>query len=143
MSTFSAGQPAAVRQPYQKHSHLDWEYPTEAFDFVVSNQTMHHFWPEQKVQVYRNILCALKPSGAYLESDFYVEAIHAEQYRRRYQAIMAQAREQAEAGRFHIDIPNTIEVQKQLLLNAGFRSVEVLEEHIRLRWSGGILKARK
>lgn len=59
------------------------------------------------------------------------------------QTIMSQSPKQKEAGTYHIDIPNTIDVQRKLLSNAGFQTVDVLEAHIRPRWSGGILKAGK
>ena len=60
-----------------------------------------------------------------------------------YETILSQAPERARAGAYHIDIPNTIEIQRQVLLDAGFQTVDVLEAHIRPRWSGGILRAGK
>ena len=124
-------------------SHLDWDYPAEAFDIVVSSQTMHHFFPEQKLGVYRVIRKALKPGGIYVESDFYVDAARAEQYRRQYDAHMSQLPERTQAGQYHIDIPRTIDEQIRLLSDAGFRIVEVVEAHIRAEWSGGTLRAVK
>jgi tRNA (cmo5U34)-methyltransferase len=132
-------------------SYLDWEYPVSAFDFAVSSQTMHHFWPEQKAGIYRSVHNALRSGGYYIESDFYVDPLHMAQYQQRYKTVMSQAREQGEqeeqeqggAGKYHIDIPTTLDIQQQLLLAAGFQTVEVVESHIRLRWSGGIVKAGK
>lgn len=124
-------------------SYFDWNYPCDEFDIVVSVQTMHHFEPEQKIGIYRSIHKALKPGGCYIESDFYVDTIAMEQYSRRYETIMQQVSERSEAGIYHIDIPNTIEIQRQLLSDAGFQTVKIVESHIRPRWSGGILKAGK
>ena len=42
-------------------SYVDWQYPENAFDIVVSNMTMHHFWPEEKTEIYRKVRIALKP----------------------------------------------------------------------------------
>ena len=121
-------------------SYLNWEYPQDTFDLVVSSATMHHLWPEDKVKVYRKILSTLKPGGAYIESDFIVDTAHSEQYRRRYEIITAGLPEKAKAGEYHIDIPLTVDVQKELLEKAGFRIVEVLDENIN-RGNGAILRA--
>jgi len=126
-----------------KASYLDWEYPQSAFDLAVSHATMHHFWPSEKLEVYRKILNALKPGGWYVESDFIVDAIQHEQYRRRYERITAGLPRRARAGEYHIDIPLTVETQVKLLLEAGFERVEVLEEALKPRSSGAILKATK
>ncbi|NSW90134.1 MAG: GNAT family N-acetyltransferase [Firmicutes bacterium] len=37
-------------------SYIDWEYPKEFFDYVISSCTMHHFMQDIKVGIYRNIL---------------------------------------------------------------------------------------
>ena len=123
-------------------SYLDWEYPDDAFDFVVSNMTLHHLRPEEKVEVYRKILSTLKPGGAYIEGDFIVDALMARQYERRYEIITARLPDKAKAGEYHIDIPCTLDVQKKLLRDAGFSVVEVLDDNIN-RGNGAILKARK
>jgi len=124
-------------------SYFNWQYPEKFFDIAVSSQTMHHFRPEQKTKVYHNLCKALKTDGFYIENDFYMDAVGSEQYRRRYEVIMSGISEQADTGQYHIDIPCTIEVQLELFLDAGFRTVEVLESHIRASGSGGILKAGK
>jgi RimJ/RimL family protein N-acetyltransferase/phospholipid N-methyltransferase len=123
-------------------SYIDWPYPENAFDIVVSNMTMHHLWPEQKVAIYRKILGALKTGGSYIEGDFIVDAIAAEQYKRRYETITANLPDKAKAGEYHIDIPFTLDVQKKLLCQAGFGVVDVLDSTIN-SGNGAILKARK
>jgi RimJ/RimL family protein N-acetyltransferase/ubiquinone/menaquinone biosynthesis C-methylase UbiE len=125
-------------------SYLDWEYPDNTFDIVTSRATMHHLWEKEKVEVYRKILKSLKPGGGYIENDFMVDAIAAEQYQRRYENITASLPNKAKAGEYHIDIPFTLEVQERLLRDAGFNSVEVLENDIKPRnGSSATLKARK
>lgn len=126
-------------------SYLDWAYPEETFDIVTSHATMHHFYPEEKVEVYRKILGTLKPGGAYIEGDFILnDAIYAEQYRRRHEAITEGLSKKAKAsGEYHVDLPLTLDVQIQLLEDAGFNSVEVLEEDFRVHGSRAILKAVK
>lgn len=124
-------------------SYVDWAYPEGAFDLIVSSNTMHHLWPDEKVAVYRKLLGALKPGACYVENDFIVDAAQSEQYRRRYEIITASLPAKAKPGEYHIDIPLTLEAQQKLLLDAGFRSVEVLEAHIKPSGSGAILRAEK
>ena len=131
------GQIAVVQASY-----LNWMYPQEAFDIVVSNMTMHHLWPEEKIEVYRKIFGALKPGGLYIEGDFIVNALMAEQYRRRYAIIAANLPHKAKAGEYHIDIPCTVEAQQALLCTAGFGVVELLDDEIN-RGNGALLRAKK
>jgi len=124
-------------------SYLDWAYPKKAFEIVTSHATMHHFYPEEKVKIYRKFLSALKPGGSYIEGDFILgDALYAEQYRRRHEAITEGLSEKAKAaGEYHVDLPLTLDVQIKLLRDAGFNSVEVLEEDFRVHGSRAILKA--
>ena len=123
-------------------SYIDWAYPENAFDIVVSNMTMHHLWAEEKTGVYRKILKTLKPGGVYIEGDYIVkDTLLAEQYRRRHGAITANLPEGAGAGEYHIDIPFTLEVQLNLLNGAGFESVEVVDDNIN-RGNGAIIIAK-
>jgi hypothetical protein len=66
----------------------------------------------------------------------------AEQYRQRYKIITANLPDKAKAGEYHIDIPCTLDVQKKLLQEAGFCSVEILDDKIN-RGNGAILKVRR
>jgi tRNA (cmo5U34)-methyltransferase len=126
-------------------SYFDWAYPTEVFDIVTSHATMHHFYPEEKTEVYRKFFGTLKPDGSYFEGDFIVaDALLAEQYRQRHEAITEGLTEKEKAtGEYHVDIPLTLEVQLQLLQDAGFTSVEILEDETKFHGSRVILKARK
>ena len=124
-------------------SYLDWEYPQDMFDLVVSSATMHHLWSEEKVAVYRKVLRTLKPGGSYMESDFIVDAALSVQYQRRYEIITAALPQKSKAGEYHIDIPFTVDVQRKLLQEAGFETIEVLDENIRPRGSNAILRATK
>jgi tRNA (cmo5U34)-methyltransferase len=124
-------------------SFADWEYPPEAYDIVASNAAMHHFWHDEKIAIYKKILGTLKPGGYYIEGDFIVDGMHSEAYRRRYEMIVAGLPYRAEGGEYHIDIAFTVEVQVGLLRAAGFSAAVVLDDHVRLRGSGAILKATK
>ena len=122
-------------------SYLDWSYPETAYDIVVSNMTMHHLWPDEKIEVYHKIHSTLKPDGCYIEGDFTMDDIGVEQYKRRYEMITASLPQKAESGEYHVDIPCTVETQIKLLHDAGFNLVEILHEIN--RGNGVILQAKK
>jgi tRNA (cmo5U34)-methyltransferase len=126
-------------------SYISWDYPENAYDVVVSSVTMHHLWPDEKAGVYRKILNTLKPGGWYIEDDFIVDEIMAEQYRRRYEIVISNLpdADKVKAGEYHIDIPCSLDMQIKLLNNAGFSYVEILDENIQLSDSGAIIKAIK
>ncbi|MCL2509134.1 MAG: bifunctional GNAT family N-acetyltransferase/class I SAM-dependent methyltransferase [Oscillospiraceae bacterium] len=128
-----------------KASYTDWDYPQKAFDIVTSHAMMHHLFPEEKTGVYRKILGAIKQGGAYIEGGFIVgDALLAEQYRRRHEAITEGLTEKEKAsGEYHVDVPLTLDVQIQLLQNAGFASVEVLADETMLQYCRVILEAKK
>jgi tRNA (cmo5U34)-methyltransferase len=132
------GQITAVQASY-----LDWPYPEESFDIVVSNQTMHHFFPEEKKAVYRKILSALKPGGFYVEGDFMVDEMLSEQYLRRYEAAVSRMAERPKPGEYHIDIPFTAETQRRLLMESGFGAAETMHDETNERGGYAILRALK
>jgi tRNA (cmo5U34)-methyltransferase len=125
-------------------SYIDWQYPAAAFDYALSVNTMHHFWENQKLGIYRKILGALKPGGCYIESDYMVDEIMMEQCRRRYwQIVESQGIANSTGGFLHIDIPFTPMLQKQLLTFAGFSMVRSYIERIEPEGSKAILVATK
>jgi tRNA (cmo5U34)-methyltransferase len=124
-------------------SYLTWDYPEAEFDYVISVNTMHHLLPEPKMQLYRMINRTLKPGGMYCESDYMVDEARMEQYLACYQRIIDHGTIFRQNGFYHIDIPFTIAIQKELLLKGGFGNVEVFFENIKLTGSGAVLTARK
>jgi tRNA (cmo5U34)-methyltransferase len=133
------GQIAVVQASY-----LDWQYPSEAYDYALSANTMHHFTEPVKVDIYRNILKALKPGGMYIEADFMVDDVRMEQYRRRCRRIMeAAGMGGEEPGALHADMPFTPMLQRELLRSAGFSTVYSYKENIRLQGSGAVIVSRK
>jgi tRNA (cmo5U34)-methyltransferase len=125
-----------------KASYFDYDYPENAFDIVVSNQTMHHFLPEQKLPLYRDLFKTLKPGGFYIECDFIVDEPLAKAYWARYERIMKNNPAE-EIGSYHIDIPCDLEMQKDLLHRAGFSPVIVLDDGTCEKNSFAILRAEK
>ncbi len=124
-------------------SYVDWSYPKGEYDLVISSNTMHHFRDAEKVAIYLKIQSSLRVGGGYIESDFIVDAWCEKQYEKRYNQFMERIGRAAEPGEFHIDIPFTIAHQTRLLKEAGFETIEVLDDSVQPRWSGAILRAER
>ncbi|MBQ8368560.1 MAG: DUF4111 domain-containing protein [Clostridia bacterium] len=96
------------------------------YDCAVSFETMHHFTPEKKAGLYRKIADALTPDGCYIECDYMVDTQAQEDHwfaeNRRIRALQ----NIPEDAFFHFDTPCTMENQRQLLLDAGFTTVELV-----------------
>ena len=103
-------------------SYFDCELGVSVFDAAVSLETMHHFEPERKLELYRNIRNALKPGGLYIECDYMITDA-AEQERLFAECARVRTEEGIPEGEFyHFDTPCTVEFQKKLFLDAGFAS---------------------
>jgi RimJ/RimL family protein N-acetyltransferase/phospholipid N-methyltransferase len=134
-------QSQAAQLEIIQDSYLTWEYPEAEYEGVVSVNTMHHLPQEEKIGLYDKIRRSLKPGGIYIESDFMVDQAMMEQYQARYKRITGDLPIQ-QNGYYHIDIPFTVEVQKGLLLKAGFNEVNVFYEDIKPKGSVAILTAK-
>ncbi len=146
----SAGMLDLLRQAYADRleqitvvqaSYLDWPYPKESFDYALSTYSLHHFLPERKTAIYRNILAALKNGGLYLEADYMVREKEMTEALRQYHEHMAALG--GETGDYHIDIPFTPQVQLQLLRDAGFACATVELEDLDSPRPSAVLRAAK
>lgn len=109
----------------QAGSYLILPLGKNKYDYVVSVMTLHHLLPETKLKIYRKIKNALKTGGKYVEGDFIVSKREAAKMMRKYIKLQKTS-SNINDGSHHIDIPFTIDVQKQLLTNAGFSEIEVI-----------------
>ena len=119
----------------QKHSdkHLEvvcvdyfkYDFEKRQFDAVISCESLHHFKYEKKGEIYHKIYRALKDGGVYIESD-YMASSHAHEKL----CLDFYDRQRAKFSVpddifVHIDIPLTVEHQKELIYTEEFKSVEV------------------
>jgi RimJ/RimL family protein N-acetyltransferase/SAM-dependent methyltransferase len=135
-------QDQAAQLEIIQDSYLDCEYPAAEYDWVISVNAMHHLLPEDKIGLYSKIRHSLEPGGMYLESDFMVDRAMMEQYQARYQRITGNLPVQHN-GYYHIDIPFTVDLQKELLNKAGFGEVDIFFADIKARGSRAVLVAKK
>jgi tRNA (cmo5U34)-methyltransferase len=106
-------------------SYLEVPFDEAEYDYIVSVMTLHHLLPARKRQLYGRIRQALKAQGKYIEGDYIVSKDKQEQMLAEYRekvGFMGGPRE----GTYHVDIPLTMEMQRELLLKAGFAKVEVI-----------------
>ncbi len=93
--------------------------------YIVSVMTMHHLLPDIKLGIYKNIRNALKSGGIYIEGDYIVSPHKEKCYLEAYDEKVADFNTY-QNGKYHIDIPFSIETQTKLLLDAGFSSIKVI-----------------
>ncbi len=96
-----------------------------AFDVAVAFETLHHFPPETKLELFRRIFAALRPGGMLLEGDYIAESDEMETYLFQ-ELARRRARQHVPEGTFvHFDTPLTLAHELSLLSQAGF-TAEVL-----------------
>jgi tRNA (cmo5U34)-methyltransferase len=106
-------------------SFLTMSLGTQAYDYILSTFAVHHVLHDTKRELYRKIHAALKPGGRYIEGDSIIPAVLEPQFLTEYQEQVA-CLPQARGGRYHIDIPFSLDTQRSLLLEAGFKDFELV-----------------
>ena len=96
------------------------------FDCAVSFETMHHFKPEKKTELYRKILDSLKHGGCYIECDYMVGTKLEEDYY--FDEYERMRKEQGIPNEIycHYDTPCSVDTQINILTAAGFSQIEVV-----------------
>lgn len=96
------------------------------YDCAVSFETMHHFTPAKKAGLYKKLCGALTDAGCYIECDYMVDTQPEEDHWFAENLRIRAAQNIPADAFFHYDTPCTIDNQKQMLLDAGFASVELV-----------------
>ncbi len=95
------------------------------FDAAVSFQSLHHFAPEAKAELYQKLFAALKAHGCYIECDYMVaDQREADRLAARNRELRERQGIHADEN-YHFDTPCTVATQIRLLREAGFQSVEM------------------
>jgi len=100
------------------------DFGVNRFDCAVSFETLHHFTPQAKNELYTRLCAAIHPGGVYIECDYMAETQQQQDF---FFAESERLRREAgiPAGRYcHCDTPCTDENQIRMLRAAGFSSVE-------------------
>ena len=120
-------------------SYFDVPFDENTFDAAVSVESLHHFTKEEKIPLYIKLCKALKDGGYFILTDYFALTDEDEQAFRN--ELLRLKKEQGidDNEFYHYDTPLTVEHEIEALLEAGFSSVEVLNN-----WGATItIKANK
>ncbi|WP_095171675.1 MULTISPECIES: class I SAM-dependent methyltransferase [Blautia] len=107
--------------------YLQEPFEEAGYDMVISFESLHHFLPEKKRGLFEKIRAALRPGGKFLEGDYIACCEEEEVLLRRECGRKRKAGGISEEQFVHFDIPLTLEHETELLRQAGFSQVNVLD----------------
>lgn len=130
----SEGMLAALRSKFDGKditllcgSYFDLPFGERAFDAAVSVESLHHFTGAEKLPLYAKLHRALKDGGYFILTDYFAPTEEEEHlYRATFLALKAE-QGITDSAFYHYDTPLTVAHEREILLNAGFASVEVLK----------------
>ena len=107
-------------------SYFDLPLGDNIYNAAVSVESLHHFTKEQKVNLYTKLYNSLCNGGYFILTDYF--SISDEEESMHQQAMLTLKSEQGidDDEIYHYDTPLTVEHETEALLEAGFSSVEVL-----------------
>lgn len=107
-------------------SYFDVPFDENTFDAAVSVESLHHFTKEEKIPLYTKLCKALKNGGYFILTDYF--ALTDEDEKAFRNELLRLKKEQGidDNEFYHYDTPLTVEHETEALLEAGFSSVEVL-----------------
>jgi len=107
-------------------SYFDVPLGENVFDAAVSVESLHHFTKEEKIALYSKLHSALKDKGYFILTDYFSLSDEEEQKHR--QNLLALKAEQGitDDEFYHYDTPLTVNHESEALIEAGFASVEFL-----------------
>lgn len=111
----------------------------DAWDAVISFESLHHFLPGKKKELYQKIYHALKYGGVFLLGDYIACCEEEEEL---LQNVCFEKRKKAQIPEeqfVHFDIPLTLEHELELLKEVGFQAITVADSIA----GATILEARK
>ena len=107
-------------------SYFDVPLCENVFDAAVSVESLHHFTKLEKIPLYAKLRAALKENGYFILTDYF--ALSDDEERMHRQTLNALKAEQGidDNEFYHYDTPLTVQHEIEALAEAGFASVEVL-----------------
>ena len=107
-------------------SYFDVPFDENTFDAAVSVESLHHFTKDEKIPLYTKLCKSLKDNGYFILIDYFALADEDERAFRN--ELLRLKKEQGidDDEFYHYDTPLTVEHETEALLEAGFSSVEVL-----------------
>lgn len=108
--------------------YFQYDFGLEAWDAVVSFESLHHFLPEKKESLYQKVYHSLKDGGIFLLGDYIACCDEEEELLR--DVCLKKRQEQGIAADcfVHFDIPLTLEHETEIMKKVGFHIGKVLED---------------
>ena len=107
-------------------SYFDVPLGENVFDAAVSVESLHHFTKEEKVELYAKLHTALNNNGYFILTDYF-SLSDEEEWKHRENLIALKVEQGITDDEFyHYDTPLTVKHETDALTQAGFASVEVL-----------------
>lgn len=97
------------------------------YDAVLSFESLHHFFPEQKRELYRRVYQSLKEGGLLLLGDYIACCREEEELLAQTYMEMRKQHQVPETRWIHFDIPLTLEHEMALMEEAGFSNVRAVD----------------
>lgn len=107
-------------------SYFDVPFEENTFDAAVSVESLHHFTKEEKIPLYTKLCKALKDGGYFILTDYFALSDEDERIFRNELLRLKKLQGIEDNEFYHYDTPLTVEHEKEALLEAGFSSVNVL-----------------
>ena len=107
-------------------SYFDVPFDENTFDAAVSVESLHHFTKEEKIPLYTKLCKSLKDGGYFILTDYF--ALTDEDEKAFRNELLRLKKEQGVDDNefYHYDTPLTVEHETEALHQAGFSSVEIL-----------------
>lgn len=109
-------------------SYFDVPLGINRYDAAVSVESLHHFTKDEKVPLYINVFNALKENGYFILTDYFAPTEEEEVMYRRDLIALRKTQGIADQEFYHYDTPLTVAHEMEALLEAGFSSVEQLNQ---------------
>ncbi|MBQ4453021.1 MAG: methyltransferase domain-containing protein [Clostridia bacterium] len=108
-------------------SYFDVPLGNALYDAAVSVESLHHFPAEMKASLYEKLLAALKENGVFVLTDYFAESEETEKTYFQNLALLKNEQGLSDDVFYHYDTPLTVEHETDILLQAGFPDVRVME----------------
>ncbi len=107
-------------------SYFDIPFDENVFDAAVSVESLHHFTKEEKIPLYTKLCKSLNDNGYFILTDYFALTDEDEQAFRNELLRLKKEHGIDDNEFYHYDTPLTVEHEIEALLEAGFSSVDVL-----------------
>ena len=111
-----------------RDSYFDAPLGENRFDAAVSVESLHHFTAEMKAGLYGKLRAALKEGGVFVLTDYFAESDELEKEYFRNLAELKKQQGLSDDEFYHYDTPLLVEHEMEILRQAGFRDVRIVEK---------------